>query len=395
MQVISSNLQGDQSLRKFWRKFPAIFVFQYQCSPMSSSESIEHQFNMAVRYQRHARNVITVLLLDEVGLAEHSPDMPLKVLHKIMVQPKVSIVGISNWVLDPAKMNRAICLQRPTPSQEDIHLTGQRIIIAPTVHVALESDGGGASTAASLQRTTSAGRRLAPWLAPLAQAYHQIYTEQDGRDFVGMRDYYQLLKFLRYHLSERGSGYALDAELLTFAICRNFGGKTELLARAVAAFHAGCFGAHEPGVALHIPQPSVRSLIQANLEDTTARHLMVLTSNGAALPLMFGCGLLSQQNTTILHGSQFQEDMNELHLVQQINEVKLAMATGNTICLVNHDNIYEALYDVLNQRYVTKNDVTTGVAKRMLRLAIGSRSQLCAVENSFKLIVIVEQGNLF
>ena len=47
-----------------------------------------------------------MLLLDEVGLAEHSPDMPLKVLHGILVDPPISIVGLSNWVLDPAKMAR-------------------------------------------------------------------------------------------------------------------------------------------------------------------------------------------------------------------------------------------------------------------------------------------------
>ena len=40
---------------------------------------------MAVRYQQHASNTITVLLLDEVGLAEHSPDMPLKVLTVILI----------------------------------------------------------------------------------------------------------------------------------------------------------------------------------------------------------------------------------------------------------------------------------------------------------------------
>ena len=34
---------------------------------------------MAVRYQEHAENTVVVLLLDEVDLAEHSPDTPLKV----------------------------------------------------------------------------------------------------------------------------------------------------------------------------------------------------------------------------------------------------------------------------------------------------------------------------
>ena len=66
------------------------------------------------------------------------------------------------------------------------------------------------------------------------------------------------------------------------------------------------------------------------------------------------------------------------------------MATGTTAVLVQHDNIYEALYDVLNQRYVVKTDPATGRTQRLLRLAIGSRSQLCQVHPAFKLVVIVE-----
>ena len=69
-----------------------------------------------------------ILLLDEVGLAEHSPDMPLKVLHGILVDSPVAVVGLSNWVLDPAKMNRAILVQRPDPTVDDLVATGSRII---------------------------------------------------------------------------------------------------------------------------------------------------------------------------------------------------------------------------------------------------------------------------
>ena len=68
----------------------------------------------------------------------------------------------------------------------------------------------------------------------------------------------------------------------------------------------------------------------------------------------------------------------------QVNRVKMAMAEGKTIVLVNHDNIYEALYDVLNQRYLVKRDPHTGATRRLLRLAIGSRSQLCVCHDDFK-----------
>jgi hypothetical protein len=37
-------------------------------------------------------------------------DMPLKVLHKMLVDPPIAIVGLSNWKLDPAKVGREVAL---------------------------------------------------------------------------------------------------------------------------------------------------------------------------------------------------------------------------------------------------------------------------------------------
>lgn len=55
-----------------------------------------------------------MVLLDEVGLAEQSPHLPLKVLHKMFDEagPGEGVVGISNWALDPAKvrLDIASCL---------------------------------------------------------------------------------------------------------------------------------------------------------------------------------------------------------------------------------------------------------------------------------------------
>jgi hypothetical protein len=39
---------------------------------MTQADGILHQFKMACNYSRHATKTRTVLLLDEVGLAEHS-----------------------------------------------------------------------------------------------------------------------------------------------------------------------------------------------------------------------------------------------------------------------------------------------------------------------------------
>lgn len=153
------------------------------------------------------------------------------------------------------------------------------------------------------------------------------------------------LKLLR---SQLAAGKELTEDLLHTSVCRNFGGKPEVLAQTLAAFHFHCFSHKDD----NIPPCPAQQLIAANLADQSSRHLMVLTRNGSALPVMLSCGLLSELNTTVLIGSEFSDDMTELYQVQQVNRVKYAMASGSCVVLLNHHNIYEALYDVLNQRYV-------------------------------------------
>ena len=376
LQVISSNLQGKQSSNKFWRKFPSIYVVQYQCSPMSDSHSIQHQFDMAVRYQEHAKNTITVLLLDEVGLAEHSPDMPLKVLHGMLVDPPISIVGLSNWVLDPAKMNRAIYLKRIDPTPSDITNTGRGIII-----------GDDNNFNSNNTRPTTDLSQFSVWLPAMARGYHNVYIRQNGHDFYGMRDYYHLLKLLRRFLVKT-KGY-LTPDILSFIIQRNFGGHTRMMRGVLTSFNKECFGK----IPLVI-KPTIQ-FVRSNLIDPSARHLMLLTQNSSALRILFNSKLLSEHTVKVLIGSEFPEDKSELYLINQINEVKLAMAAGSTIVLLNHDNIYEALYDVLNQRYLYKIDSKTKKVTKLLRLAIGSRSQLCQVHHLFKIVIVVEKEHAY
>eukprot|EP01062_Namystynia_karyoxenos_P054291 TRINITY_DN4457_c1_g1_i1.p1 TRINITY_DN4457_c1_g1~~TRINITY_DN4457_c1_g1_i1.p1 ORF type:complete len:3111 (+),score=983.00 TRINITY_DN4457_c1_g1_i1:397-9729(+) len=493
LQVLASNLRGDQSANPYWRRFPALYIFPYQCSPLSTAQGIQHQFDIACSYQRKAQRTIVVLLLDEVGLAEHSPDMPLKVLHGILVKPKVAIVGLSNWALDAAKMNRAICLQRPEPAQSDIHLIGQHI---------LGPSEGPRPTQAPRQPGRRSPRR------PLSAAFHAVYVGQRGRDFIGMRDYYQTVKLLRRELrlqsgdpatlgapgahfltdkaigGEWGSYFAtldrveleegkdrlfflqapdmdvdvgqiarwvregvlaLDATLspdqlavardgwrgaeaaaasepaegraaafrelaarrkqpvrgllgevgpllLCYVLARNFSGKEDTRSDVLRRFGTECFKKEDALTAHLLPTPR---LIAANLQDPAARHLMVLTRNCAALPLLLSTGLLREAEATVLVGSGFHDDSHELYLIQQVNMVKAAMAAGQTVVLVNHDNIYESLYDVLNQRYVTRVSMETGRPRKMLRLAIGARSQLCPVQEGFRIVVVAEAEHAY
>lgn len=66
MGLIQSNLNGEASDNEFLRSLPAVEVFSYQCSPLSTSSGIEQVFESARRYKREAPNTVVVILLDEV-----------------------------------------------------------------------------------------------------------------------------------------------------------------------------------------------------------------------------------------------------------------------------------------------------------------------------------------
>ena len=62
-------------------------IFSYQCSQLSTSESIIKVFDQAKKVQDESGDkskFVSVVVLDEVGLAEDSPNLPLKVLHPLL-----------------------------------------------------------------------------------------------------------------------------------------------------------------------------------------------------------------------------------------------------------------------------------------------------------------------
>ncbi|CAE7752513.1 RNF213 [Symbiodinium necroappetens] len=211
MQVLMSNLQGKLSKSKFLQTLPALRLMQYQCSPLSTADGIQRQFDAASRFASNALDAQVVLLLDEVGLAEFSPDMPLKVLHGILAEPGiVSVVGLSNWRLDPAKMNRSVCLARPDPDSAEVGRTGAGLLAA------------------------FSGSSSPDWLKELSAAFWSVFADQGDRDWLGMRDYYSFVRAVRDGCLS-ASVEQPTAEILAFAIRRNFGGQPVLLERLLHA----------------------------------------------------------------------------------------------------------------------------------------------------------------
>ena len=123
MQLILENLRGAGSVNDFWKLYPSVTVFPYQCSPLSTAASIQKQYDAAVKFQEaQGSNSTTVLLLDEIGLAEFSPDMPLKVLHAILLPhcPPTEPILIPCWPPDmPPRFTRHAALKERRHCQSD------------------------------------------------------------------------------------------------------------------------------------------------------------------------------------------------------------------------------------------------------------------------------------
>ena len=127
-KIVTSNLFGKSSPVPTFREcrvFKALVPHFYQCSPKSSSIEIETVFKKAINRQDRLKALnddnLSVVLMDEAGLPEESHES-LKVLHYYLDDQVVAFVGISNHILDAAKMNRAVSLFRPDASQSDVQV---------------------------------------------------------------------------------------------------------------------------------------------------------------------------------------------------------------------------------------------------------------------------------
>ena len=63
-----------------------VHIFSYQCSQLSTPESVIEVFSTAKNFQKKqdTSTYVSVVVLDEVGLAEDSPNLPLKALHPLL-----------------------------------------------------------------------------------------------------------------------------------------------------------------------------------------------------------------------------------------------------------------------------------------------------------------------
>ncbi|XP_019643756.1 PREDICTED: E3 ubiquitin-protein ligase rnf213-alpha-like [Branchiostoma belcheri] len=383
--VVSDAMQGDSAPSDFFRRMKQAHMVSFQCSPLATPESIVKTFHQCSMFQQDKDLVkfVSVVVLDEIGLAEDSPKMPLKTLHALLEEgyveesgdddhtnhqeQKVAFVGISNWALDPAKMNRGIFLSRGVPNNDDLKKSARGIC---------EHD----------ERVLT---QLQTMLGSLAGAYTDLYRPQlKDREYFGLRDFYSLIKMVSNFC--RTSGHPPSRAQLEHAIKRNFSGRDDI--DPLKKFRKVLETCADQTVRTTDPDCSPLGLIGASLQsvhsDSEGRYLLILTKNYAALPILQQ-EMLDPRSTVILFGSSFPQDQEYTQICRDINRIKVCMETGRTVVLLNLENLYESLYDALNQYYVEMG------GQKYVDLGLGTHRVKCRVHKDFRLVVVAEKDIVY
>ncbi|XP_043570814.1 E3 ubiquitin-protein ligase rnf213-alpha-like isoform X1 [Chiloscyllium plagiosum] len=369
--VVLDAMQGQSAHCELFKKLKQVHMVSFQCSPHSTADGIINTFKQCARFQqgKNLDEYVSVVVLDEIGLAEDSPQMPLKTLHPLLEDgcidddnpvphKKVGFIGISNWALDPAKMNRGIFVSRLDPCEDELIETAKGIC---------------SSDPALLQKV----RHLFP---TFAKAYLEVCKNEDGQ-FFGLRDYYSLVKMVFITAKETKSDPT--EQQLADTIFRNFSGKDDFNPLEIFL----------PNLE-SLPQISTLEMVKKNIRadssDGECRYLLLLTKNYVALQIVLQHVFLNlDDKPEIIFGSSFPKDQEYTQICRNVNRVKTCMETGRTVILLNLKNLYESLYDALNQYYVNLGEY------QYVDLGLGTHRVKCRVDRQFRLIVIEDRDVVY
>ena len=387
VQLITKAMKGSSSNNLFFKNLPKIIINSYQGSMGSTSKGVENVFAKArniiknMKDENDKKNNISMIFFDEMGLAENSPNNPLKVIHSELEYDlnegdnKVAFVGISNWKLDASKMNRGIFISIPEPDELDLKQTSYAI-------------------AKSYQEILA--RKYKQFFNNLGKVYYdykQFLIDKhnlDGKeDFHGNRDFYHLVKncskniLIKYNNNQDIS----QNDLVQFGIHsieRNFSGiqfdGVEKLTSVEKV--KNYFNNIYPGIEIKKEYDIIKS-VKDNINDLESRFLLLESKSSASNYLISSLLTELKKDYFFYIGSKFENDLlSEEYILKVLNKVQIYMEKGKIIILENLNSVYPAMYDLFNQNYTIVSN------KKYARLAIGSSTNTYSLVNdNFRCII--------
>ncbi|KAL4476131.1 hypothetical protein ABPG74_009864 [Tetrahymena malaccensis] len=394
LRIIIKSMKGKQSKFPLFQELETLMPLLYQGHIQSTSEKILEVFerakNKVDQYKKQNENskYISMVHLEEIGLAEISPHNPLKVLHQTLENPEIAIACISNWPLDQSKMNRMLAIYRLDVDQEELVETLK--CTEEYVH-SLEKK---QSIINTLKRV-KINKELQMCIAKSYQSYleqvKKVFPEHE--QFHGLRDFYGMAKLLFSNIIKNKQ---TNKFLITDSFLRHFSGLQthDILFETLKKEFQKYFKDYKQEISQIQKNVQLQiELIQDNLKEKSdyfiSRHLMIITQHSQAALEFINNELISLQKPyQIFMGSDFSLDQKSQNTYKIINEIIYCVEKGIIIVLKNLDNIYQSLYDLLNQNYKEFN------GKNYCSISFNADSREIPVSPDFKIILIVNQSQI-
>ena len=325
-------------------------------------------------------DIIPVVYFDEMGLAEESPHNPLKVIHFELeyddMDQKIGFVGISNWKLDAAKMNRAIFLGVPTLEEKDLQETATEIAENLDNQLYLKF------------------RELISNLVTTYWNYKSFTKTKNQSEFHGLRDFYHLIKNTMFYLTELNkqndnnqiNTMEKSYEIGIKSLYRNFDGLREPFDSYEEI--KKIFDGFYPNTNIS-QQPNIFKCLQDNINDNNSRYLLIIMKSSMSIHLLKNIMSRLGKIPNFYNGSLLTEDINqEKYNEKLLNKIQLNLENGGILVLRNMENIYPSLYNLFNQNFMTLGN------KKFSRIAFANYSTLSEVHEDFRAIVLVDEKKI-
>ena len=154
------------------------------------------------------------------------------------------------------------------------------------------------------------------------------------------------------------------------------------LSKAVLESDPGC----EP---IHL----IESALKGESVEAKNRYLLFITENNSSIDIiqnyMINMVGVKPSDLSVIFGSSFRADQEYTEICRNISLIKHSMEIGKTIILLNSYNLYESLYDALNQYYYEF------AGQKYVDLGLGTHRIKCSVNDSFNLIIIAEKSAVY
>eukprot|EP00457_Paulinella_chromatophora_P000045 gb/GEZN01000045.1/.p1 GENE.gb/GEZN01000045.1/~~gb/GEZN01000045.1/.p1 ORF type:complete len:2432 (-),score=183.99 gb/GEZN01000045.1/:2366-8932(-) len=393
--LVSDVCLGAQSPRPFFRNLPACSFFSLQCSPQTRSKDLEAQFERASKFHNNDDTSIACVVLEEIGLAEMSIEMPLKILHErfdseLQNQNAPAFLGLSNWALDPAKMNRGFFVTRSPPSASELTRTALDICSC------VQSDGSSDLSFQAMKLKTE--QLLEPVLEALAFSFLEAtcLIEEDKSFprpiWFALRDFYSCCTFINEACQKKEPA----VEMIAQAIGRNFSGlpfncqrKVDLIFDKAIQSLEFSSSAYGDEIYQRSNKDVIKNIKAAYDDSHQSRYPLVVTDDPpAAVGMLQSMGVLPS-DTIVFIGSAFPADREYESLCRMLARFKVCLESGKSVVLISLNDLYESLYDVLNKYYTSYGE------HHFVDLSLGHTRVKTMVHPEFRLMVVAPSQDVF